>query len=393
MSGGRTIALIAGEASGDQLGAGLIEEVRRLEPSLRFVGIAGPAMRAAGCAAWFGTEELSVMGLAEVVRHLPRLAAIKRSVMQRLRAERPAVFVGIDAPDFNLRVAAALRRDGIPTVQYVCPSVWAWRRGRLRTMAAACDRVLCLLPFEASFLGQVGIQATFVGHPFADQIAFDPDRAQARAALGIERRQVVGLLPGSRVSEVTRLGPVFLEAARRLRAERPGLGFAAPMATAEVDHLFRDQVERQAPDLGLQLFEGRAREVMAASDVVLVASGTATLETMLVGRPMVVAYRVAPLTYWAARALNLVKVRHFSLPNILAGQELVQELLQGQVTAEALAAAVGRLLQSQGRQAALRERFAALGRELRRGASAMSARAVLEVGALRGAHPPAGSSL
>lgn len=383
MSASPTIALIAGEASGDQLGAGLIEAARRLRPDLRFVGIAGPAMRAAGCEAWFGTEDLSVMGLAEVVRHLPRLAAIKRNVTKRLRARPPAVFVGIDAPDFNLRVAAELRAVGIPTVQYVCPSVWAWRPGRVGVLRQACDRVLCLLPFEKPFLEESGVSAVFVGHPFADQIAFDPDQGPARKALGINHATLIGLLPGSRVGEVTRLGPVFLQAARLLRREWPGLGIAAPMVSARIRRLFQAQVEKFAPDIDVHLVDSRAREVMAASDVVLAASGTATLEAMLVGRPMVVAYRLAPLSHWVARSLDLVKVRYFSLPNLLAGEELVPEFLQGQVTAGRLYEAVIALLRSPERCADLRGRFAALGGGLRRGASELSARAVLDLGGLR----------
>jgi lipid-A-disaccharide synthase len=379
MSERPTIAVVAGEASGDQLGAGLIEAARSLRPDLRFVGVAGPAMRAAGCEAWFDTGELSVMGLAEVLRHLPRLLALRRALTLRLKAARPAVFVGIDAPDFNLRVAQDLRSAGIRTVQYVCPSVWAWRPERVRILRRACDRVLCLLPFEAPFLEAAGIAATFVGHPFADQITFNPDAAAARAGLGMNCRFMLGLLPGSRISEVSRLGPVFLQAAERLRRDWPGLGVAAPMATAEVRRVFEGQLAQHAGGIEMRLFDGRARDVLAASDVVLTASGTATLEAMLTGRPMVVAYRVASVTYGVARAFNLVRLRHFSLPNLLAGEELVPEFLQGQVTADRLADAVNGLLSAPEHIAGLRERFGALALILRRGASRMSAAAVLEV--------------
>jgi lipid-A-disaccharide synthase len=377
------MALVAGEASGDQLGAGLIEAARRRRPDLRFVGIAGPAMRAAGCEAWFGVEELSVMGLAEVVRHLPRLAAIRHEVVARLKASPPAVFVGIDAPDFNLRVAADLRPAGIRTVQYVCPSVWAWRHGRVRTLRRSCDRVLCLLPFEVPIIEKAGVAASFVGHPFADQVAFDPDPRVARERLGIRCETLVGILPGSRLSEIERLGPVFLQAARQLQDRQSGLGFAAPMVAAPIRRLFEGQVRQHAPDLAIRLVDGHAREVMAASDVVLVASGTATLESMLVGRPMVVAYRVAPLTYWLARSLNLVKVRHFSLPNLLAGEPLVPEFLQGQVTTGNLSAALTALLHAPAQCAELRRRFGQIGAVLRRGASDRSAAAVLDVAGLR----------
>ena len=273
------IALVAGEASGDQLGAGLIEAARRIRPDLEFVGVAGPAMRAAGCQPWFGAEELSVMGLVEVIRHLPRLARIKKELTARLKSDRPAVVVGIDAPDFNLRLASGLRAGGIPTVQYVCPSVWAWRQGRVRILRNSCDRVLCLLPFEAPFLEANGVRATFVGHPLADQIPEHSDPGAARRALGITAATVVGLLPGSRMGEVVRLGPDFLRAAVRLRHDTPGLAFAAPMATPAIRRVFEQQIAVDGQGLELHLVDGRAREVIAASDVVLLASGTVTLES------------------------------------------------------------------------------------------------------------------
>jgi len=376
------IALAAGEASGDQLGAALIRAVRERRPDVRFAGVAGPAMRAAGCDPWFRTEDLSVMGLAEIVRHLPRLLRMRSGLKARLLAERPAVFVGIDAPDFNLPVAAAVRAAGIPTVQYVCPSVWAWRRGRVRGLRRACDRVLCLLPFEAPFLQGAGVAATFVGHPFADQIPEVTPAEPARLQLGIGAQTVIGLLPGSRSSEIELLGPVFLAAARELAGRFPRAAFVAPMASSTVHARFQSLVAHHAPDLDLLLVDGRAREAIAASDIVLVASGTATLETLLVGRPMVVAYRLAPLTYWLARSLNLVKVRYFSLPNLLADAPLVPELLQQQVTASGLAAAAAGLLERAGQRQELMTRFAAIGRSLRRGASDGAARAVLEVARL-----------
>jgi lipid-A-disaccharide synthase len=376
------LAVVAGEASGDQLGADLIEALRRLQPGLEFVGIAGPAMRGVGCEALFRTEDLSVMGLSEVLRHLPRLLRIRSSLAERLRHERPAAFVGIDSPDFNLSVAARLRATGIPTVQYVCPSVWAWRQGRVRLLRDGCDRVLCLLPFEAPFLATHGVRATFVGHPFADRLREITDTGAPRRALGIHAGSVVGLLPGSRVAEVVRLGTDLLGAAARLQQASPGLAFAAALATPSVRRVFEGQVAASGRRLDLHLIDGRAREVIAASDIVLAASGTVTLEAMLIGRPMVVAYRFAPLTYWTARLLGLVKVRHFALPNLLAGEALVPEFLQGQVTPEVLAGSAGELLRSSERREFLRKRFAELARELRHGASEAAARAVLEVAGL-----------
>lgn len=373
------IVLVAGEASGDQLGAGLIGALRRLCPQARFAGVAGPAMRAAGCEAWFAADELAVMGLAEVLRHLPRLAGLRRTLLRRLLAEPPDVYVGIDAPDFNLRIEPVLRRAGVRTVHYVSPSVWAWRRGRVRLLRAACDRVLCLLPFEAPFLEAAGVPATFVGHPLADLIPMENDRDAARRALGLGAGPVVGLLPGSRLGEVTRLGAPFLEAAAILAHDWPDMQFMAPMAGAEVRAAFEAELARHPGAPPLRLVNGRAREVMAASDGLLLASGTATLEAALVGRPMVVAYRFAPLTYWLARTLRLVDVKYFSLPNLLADAALVPELLQSEVTGPRLAAELAAILRSPQRQATLAARFAELHRALRQDASATAARVTLEV--------------
>ncbi len=371
------IAVVAGEASGDQLGAGLIEAARSLRPELEFVGVAGPAMRAAGCNAWHDTEELSVMGLAEVLRHLPRLARLRRALVRRLLADPPAAFVGIDAPDFNLRLAARLRAAGVPTVQYVCPSVWAWRPRRVRLLGRACDQVLCLLPFEAPFLAGAGVTATFVGHPFADQIRAEPDSSAARMRLGLTASTVIGLLPGSRTAEIMRLGPLFLEAAMRLRAELPDAVFVAPMAGSGLRRAFAELARKFEPGLQVTLVDGRAREVIAASDGLLAASGTVTLEAMLINRPMVVAYRLSPMTYAVGRALRLVKISHFSLPNLLAGERLVPELLQTEVTPARLAEELLKLLRSPSRRRELRARFDLLGRQLRCGASAGAARIVL----------------
>ena len=375
------IAIVAGEISGDRLGAGLIAAVRARRPEVEFAGIAGPAMQAAGCEAWAASEELAVMGLAEVVRHLPRLRRVMRGLEQRLAADPPDLYVGIDAPDFNLRVERRARRAGLRTVHYVSPSVWAWRPGRVKVLRAACDHVLCLLPFEADFLEGHGIPATFVGHPLADELPADPDRRTARQALGLPTGgPVLAILPGSRAGELERLGPVFAATAAWLAARVPDLAAVVPLATPALRRRFGGLWTPAATGgADVRLLDGRAQDAMAAADVVLVASGTATLEAMLINRPMVVAYRLAPLTYGLVRALRLVRVDHFALPNLLAGERLVPELLQAGATPAALGAEVLRWLESPDDCARLRDRFAGLGAALRRQASERAAEVVLRM--------------
>jgi lipid-A-disaccharide synthase len=335
------VGIVAGESSGDQLGAALIAALRARVPELECFGVAGPKMAAAGCEAWAGAEELAVMGLTEVLRHLPRLWRLRSELAERLLASRPDVFVGIDAPEFNLGLARRLHAGGLRTVQYVSPQVWAWRQGRARKIGRACDLVLCLLPFETAFYARHGVRAVFVGHPLADQIPLEVDRAGARAALGLgSSARIVALLPGSRIGEVERLGADFLRAAAWLAARRPDLRFIAPMATARAREAFeriRAEVSA-APEISL--IEGRAQQVLAACDAAIVASGTATLETLLSRRPMVVAYRFGALTAFVLRRLRLVKVPYFSQPNLLVGRALVPELLQEQVSGAALGEAL-----------------------------------------------------
>ncbi|MEJ2514744.1 MAG: lipid-A-disaccharide synthase [Gammaproteobacteria bacterium] len=380
------VGLIAGEASGDLLGAGLVREIRRYYPETLFEGVAGPAMLEAGVRGWLPLERLSVMGLTEVVRHLPDLLAVRGEVVTRLLAARPDVVVGVDSPDFNLGVEARVRAAGIPTVQYVSPSVWAWRPGRIRQIARAADRVLCLLPFETAIYEQHGLDAVFVGHPMADAIPMEPDPAAAREALGLGADDtVVALLPGSRLGEVQRLGSPFAEAAAWMAGRRSGLKFMAPMASAAVRRLFEAQVAKAAPGVGIRLVDGRARQVLEAADVVLVASGTATLEAALLKRPMVVSYKVSETTRRLVETLRLMKIRHFALPNLLAGEELVPELIQDAATPEALGSALLELLDDPDRRARLAEHFGRIHRTLRRNADRRAAEAVLElVGRLPG---------
>ncbi|MEE4184437.1 MAG: lipid-A-disaccharide synthase [Gammaproteobacteria bacterium] len=385
------IAIVVGEASGDQLARGLMDAIRLRLPDAEFVGITGPRMRAAGCTSWGDYEQLALMGLVEIIRHVPRLLSLLRELRKRLEAEQPDLYIGIDAPDFNLRLAPHARRLGIPTVQYVCPSVWAWRQGRVKGIRRACSHVLCLLPFEQAFLEANGVPATFVGHPLADEIAQPADQAAAREGLGLSKGRIVALLPGSRMGEVEYLGPVFLDAVVWLLEQDPQLSFVVAAASARIARVLAEQAGLRGLGDVIDIREGVTREVVAAADAVLLASGTATLETMLLGRPMVVAYKVNPVTAWLAR--RLVKTEFAALPNLLAGSALVPEYLQEAAVGADLGAAVLRWLDSEQETASLLRQFAELGAALRRGASARAAEAVIEVmaaGSLPGGKAGAG---
>ncbi len=373
------IGLVAGETSGDLLGAGLITELKAKSPGARFEGIAGPAMQAAGCDAWESSEALAVMGLIEPLREIPRLLRLRRMLIQRWTDNPPDVFVGIDAPDFNLGLEVRLRQHGISTAHYVSPSVWAWRQWRVRKIAKAADKVLCLLPFEKAFYDRHQVVADFVGHPMADAIPTDLDADKVRSALGIEAEIVVAVLPGSRVSEVTRLGPVFASACARLAAAEPGMRFVAPMTTDKIRQLFAAQLAAEDIASRFLLLAGDAQSAIAAADVVLLASGTAALQAALLCRPMVAAYRFAPLTYAIMRTLRLWKVPYFTLPNLLTPEPLVPEFLQYAANPEALADAVSRLLKDPAKRAAISEQFSSLRLELARGADKLAAQAVLDL--------------
>jgi lipid-A-disaccharide synthase len=380
MSDPLVIGLVAGESSGDTLGAALLEALRARVGTVEAFGIAGPRMRAAGCEAWADSHELAVMGLIEPLRHLPRLIALRRRLVHEMIRRRPHVFIGIDAPAFNIGLEAKLRARDIATVQYVSPQVWAWRPGRVRNVAAACDLVLCLFPFETEFYSEHGVRAEFVGHPLADQIPLDTDRVLARKALGlVAQGTVVALLPGSRLGEVRRLGEDFLQAAVWLRAQRPDLIFIAPMASRQVREIFAAQRQRVAPDLPLQLFDGQAQQTLIAANGVLVASGTATLETLLTRRPMVVAYRFNALTAFLLRRFGRVKVSHFSQPNLLTGKPLVPEFLQEQVNGPALGQALLKQLTDNATKQVLHSEFLKVHRQLRVGAADRAAQAILNL--------------
>jgi lipid-A-disaccharide synthase len=372
------VGIVAGESSGDQLGAALIAALRERVPELQCFGVAGPKMIAAGCEAWAGAEELAVMGLTEVLAHLPRLLRLRASLTARFLASRPDVFVGIDAPEFNLGLAKRLHARGLRTVQYVSPQVWAWRQGRVRNIGRACDLVLCLLPFETAFYSNHGVPAAFVGHPLADQIPLEVDREGARAALGLKTSAtVVALLPGSRVGEVERLGTHFLQAAAWLAQRRPDIEFIAPMATARAREAFESKQAEVPAAPKVLLIEGRAQQALAACDAAIVASGTATLETLLSRRPMVVAYRLGAFTAFLLRRLRLVKVPYFSQPNLLVGRPLVPELFQEQVSGAALGEALLGRLSDPAYLRQLDEEFRKVHETLRGGAAARAAEAIL----------------
>lgn len=367
------IALVAGEASGDILGAGLMQALKRQYPQVEFIGIGGPRMEAEGLVSYFPMERLAVMGLVEVLGRLRELLARRKRLIRTLIEARPDVFIGIDAPDFNLTLELKLRQAGIKTVHYVSPSVWAWRQKRVLKIREACDLMLTLFPFEARFYLDHQVPVRFVGHPLANTIPLQADRAVARDALGLEQDvPVVALMPGSRGGEVARLGELFLDSAERLRALRPGVQFVLPCASVER----RAQLEAMLGprNLPLRLLDGRSHEALAACDAVLIASGTATLEALLFKRPMVVAYKVAPLTYRILK--RLVTSPYISLPNLLAERLLVPELIQDAATPEALAQTLAPLLDDGAVQTL---GFDVIHRALRHDASEQAADAVLKL--------------
>ncbi|MGH8441938.1 MAG: lipid-A-disaccharide synthase [Nevskiaceae bacterium] len=377
-------ALVAGEASGDILGAALIRGLRARYPQATFYGVAGPRMREAGCEAIESIEALSVMGLTEVIRHLPRLLKLRRALVERFAQDQPDTYIGIDAPDFNLRVERDLRARGIKTVHVVSPTIWAWRPERIHGIAEAVDLMLCLYPFEPALYEKVGTRAAYIGHPLADELDDTTAAAEARRELGLPGQgPVVAVLPGSRGTELRYLAEPFTATAAQLHASTPGLRFAVPIARPDLKHAF-EQAAARHPGPGWHLFDGQSRRVMQAADVVLLASGTVTLECLLLGRPMVVAYRASALTEWLAH--RLIKIPHVSLPNILSKQGLskqglssapvVPELLGKAATPESLAREVGQLLRHRALRELQVERFSAVHAELRRDAGALAAAAI-----------------
>lgn len=384
------VGIIAGEASGDTLGEGLIRALRKLCPEASFEGIGGPKMIAEGFDSFVPMERLSVMGFVEPLSRLPELLRIKRDLQKHFIASPPDVFIGIDSPGFNLGVEKVLHAHRIPTVHYVSPSVWAWGQKRIHKIAKATDLVLALFPFEVPFYEQHNVAVKMVGHPLADAIAMDggaeEEQRAARAELGLaEQGQYIALMPGSRRNEIARLGGTFIKTAQRLRQQDPALQFVIPCANAQRLEQVQGLLQAHGAAGGFHAFAGKSHHAMRAASLVLLASGTATLEAMLLKRPMVVAYSLSPLTF--ALASRLLKVPYVSLPNLLAGRRLVAEFLQNDVTVDNLSTEIQRLLTDPEAQRALAAGFRKIHEQIRCDANAQAAQAVLEVAA---AHAPKG---
>ena len=371
-----TVALVAGEASGDLLASLLLQGLRARWPGLQAGGIGGPALARAGFDAWWPSERLAVRGYVEVLRHYRGIARIREQLAQRLLAAPPSVFVGVDAPDFNLGLEERLRRAGIPTVHFVCPSIWAWRGSRVHRIARSAQQVLCLFPFEPELLAPHGIDAPYVGHPLAQVVPMEPDRAAARAALGLPpEARVVALLPGSRRSEIEAIAAPMLQAAQRLQAERPALRFVLPAAPG-LRPALQALAARHGPP-GLELLDGRSHEALAACDLTLVASGTATLEAALFKRPMVIVYRMHPLSWQLMK--RMAYQPWVGLPNILCREFVVPELIQGAFTPAALAEAALAWLDDAARCQRVAARFTELHQLLRRDTARLAAEAIARV--------------
>lgn len=353
------IGIVAGEASGDLLGAALIEAIKARFPEASIEGMGGPAMQAAGCTTLFDSERLAVMGFVEPLMRLPDLIRLRRDIVTHFTTHQPDLFIGIDSPDFNLGLEIKLRATGIPVVHYVSPSVWAWRQGRIKKIARAVDLMLTLLPFEAKFYEQHKVPVMYVGHPLARQIPREPDVQAARASLQLPKNAtVIALLPGSRAQEIKHMATPFLLAAKLLHEQNPHLQFITSHINEARYQAFYEAYQRIAPDLPLTFYLRKSSEVMAAADVVVVTSGTATLEVMLHKKPMVIAYRMSRLTHWLAKWL--VKTKHVGLPNLLADERLVPELIQEAATPEAIAEHVRYALDHPQYVQALQARFDAL---------------------------------
>lgn len=376
------IAIVAGEISGDILGAGLINALKMHYPNARFIGVAGERMLQAGAETLFDMEELAVMGLAEVVKHLPRLLKRRKQVIDTMLQMKPDIFIGIDAPDFNIGVEEKLKAHGIKTIHYVSPSVWAWRQNRVHKIARATDLVLAFLPFEKAFYDKFNVPCRFIGHTMADAIALKPNRQEACKLLNLDENQrYMAILVGSRSSETSFLSEPFLQTAKLLKAQFPDLQFLVPLVNEKRIAQF-DAIKAQvAPELELHILHGNARAAMIAAEATLLASGTAALEAMLCKSPMVVGYKMKPTTYWLAK--KLVKTDYISLPNLLANAALVPELIQDECTPENLAQQLSVYLSDNpahlAQKNALKQRFTELHQQIQCNADSQAAQAVVDL--------------
>ena len=372
------IGIVANEPSGDQLGATLVRALRKHLPDARFVGVAGPHMLEQGCETLLPMDALSVMGLVEVLKVLPRLLAARRRLLEQLSALRPAVFIGIDAPDFNLGLERRLRDRGIKTVHLVSPTVWAWRSKRVEAIRKAADLLLSIFPFEEAFLRRHGIPVCYIGHPLADAFPLAVDQQDARRALNLpENRPVVAVLPGSRAGEIARNAEPFIKTASWCHQRRPELLFVAPMATPSLRARFQELLAEYAPSLPITIVDGNSRQVLASADCVLTASGTATLEGLLTKRAMVVGYRINPLTYQLVKRLNLIKIPYAAMANLLIGRELAPEFLQDRCRPSLMGPALLELLDDPLRRERIAAEYHQVHLQLRRDAARSAAQAIV----------------
>jgi lipid-A-disaccharide synthase len=374
------IGIVVNEVSGDILAAGLMRELKARVPDIQFEGIAGPRMLEEGCNTLYPLDKFSVMGLVEILSHLPELLSMRRTIRNHFLQNPPDVFIGVDAPDFNLSLERDLKQAGIPTVHYVCPSVWAWRSGRVHKIRAAADMVLSLFPFEKQFLEKHSVPAVHVGHPLANTIPLEPDQAGARERIGLDATcRVIAILPGSRTGEVKSLGTDFISAAVLCRERYPDIQFIVPLVNERIRDIFGGMLQQLAPDLPITLLDGNAADALQAADAVLIASGTATLEALLYKKPMVIAYRLHWLTYWIVTRFKLLKSHFVSLANMLAGKEIAPEILQDAVQPQTLANALFDIFESDEIAQTMQEIGDRVHRELRQDASSRAADAVLEL--------------
>ncbi|USD65918.1 lipid-A-disaccharide synthase [Vibrio sp. SCSIO 43136] len=370
------IGIVVGELSGDTLGEGFMKAIQQRYPDAEFVGIGGPKMKALGCKSLFDMEELAVMGLVEVLGRLPRLLKVKAELVKHFKADPPDVFIGIDAPDFNLRLEKTLKDAGIKTVHYVSPSVWAWRPKRIFKIDAATDLVLAFLPFEKAFYDKYQVACEFVGHTLADAIPMISDKMVARQMLALEpNKHWLAVLPGSRGGEVGLISQPFIETCRQLKAKHPDVGFVVAAVNSKRREQFEQIWQQMAPELEFTIVEDTARQVITASDAVLLASGTVSLECMLIKRPMVIGYKVNAFTGWLVQKLAITK--YVGLPNILAGEELVKEFILDQCEPENLLPAVEKALFDDNSE--LIERFSEMHRWIKKDADQQAANAVLKL--------------